>query len=92
MKTLTGMTIIFDLEDYKIQRASTLHLVLWFRGGTQIFGKALTGVCGTIDNVKANIHDKEGTPPDQQRLTSAGKQLKDDRIVSDFNNVRQEST
>lgn len=88
------------LQDYSIQKDSTLHLVLRLRGGAMsvfvhsLTGKTFTVQCessDTVENFKAKVHLQAQIPTDRIHLVYSGKQLSDENTLGDYS-VHNDST
>ena len=79
-----------SLSDYNIQDKDTINLFI--SKASFVFIKTLTGKTITVEiipdevisDMKLRIQEKEGIPPDQQRLFYGGKHLQDDRTLDDY--------
>lgn len=82
-----------DIELYEINKTSRLHLVASHVQPFQIIIVTMTGKKApimitsfyTVEQVKKLLYEIECVPPDQQILLFNGKQIWNEKIVSDYN-------
>ena len=100
--TCTGSRVVVTSSapiDRFVRGRSSLARLLGLRGGMQVFVKTLTGKTisvecepdESIESLKAKIMEKEGVPPDQQRIIFGGKQLDSLKSLSDYD-IEDDST